>query len=230
MKIVSAVVISILLLFGVVFNSFAQSSYNFKDISQGEIDGALLAITPVRFLISNPFFIFITFKENVNLFFQPSALKKSEFNMIIAGKRVKEAYLLSQESDFDNSARTLKLYSDRLGKMTSQLEKARSQNQDISKTIGVFANNLGDQEILLAAILQMSKDKNNDFSTSTNFSLAVTKYIEAVWILNNISPGIKDRYSLTKEASQEAAPVPTPTPTPFLQEGSSSVKLRRIIY
>ncbi|HSX19342.1 MAG TPA: hypothetical protein VLE91_04430 [Candidatus Saccharimonadales bacterium] len=221
---VLACIIAIVLVFLIPFKVLA-TDYNFPPTTDGQIADALSRIVPVRFLESNPLFFVISIKEDVTGFFKPSSAKKAEFEMIVCGKRIKEAYTLSQKSDVKNTSRALKLYSDRVDAMINQLKRARSQNQDTENLVGEMAENLRIHETLLAAINHENIGDAYDFSA--NFDAAVSAHTKAVFALNDIQPGIKDRFVLTKEASVSATPAPSPSP--YL-EATPSVKPKRIIY
>lgn len=230
MRIVSVCLIFILLFFLIPLKVFSFNDYKFAPATEGQVNEALQKIVPVRFLISNPLYLTISLKEIITRFFQPSASKKAEFDMILSGKRIKETYLLLLRGDVKNSSKSLALYSNRLEKMVAQLEKARSQNQEVASLVGLMAENLRLQETLLSAISEKIKTLEDSYSYSDNFAMALSSYTKAVMALDNVRPGIKDRFSLTKnyEATPEA--VSSPSPSPFFQEASSSVRPKRIIY
>lgn len=229
MRFVSVCLVIILLVFLLHTPVLAQNQYNFTPASDGQVNQALERIVPVRFYDPHPLHVFVVVKENVTLFFQPSAVKKAEFNMTLAGKRLKEAYLLQMKGDINNSSADLKAYSKKTNKMVDQLEKARSQNQDIENLIGTIAENLRSHESLFYVMWEKAPD-DDAYSFRSNFDLAVDAHVRAVMALDNIKPGIRDRFSTTKEATPEAVPSPSPSPSPTAKESSPSVRPRRIIY
>lgn len=230
MKIISVCLITILLLFFIPGKIFAHATYNFQAESEGQINEALLKIVPVRFLISNPLYFGITFKESVTRFFQPSALKKAEFDMILAGKKLKEVYLLIERGDVKNASRMLRIYSDRVDKMSHQLEKARSQNQEVSTVVDLVAENLRVHETLFFAINKKWQFMEDSYSFDANFAQAVSSHARAVMVINNVRPGLKDRFSTVKsEATDEAKPSPNSSGD-ALFEASPSTRPKRVIF
>lgn len=207
---------------------FAHSTYNFPQSSEGQVNEALAKLVPVRFFISSPLYYLISFKESVNRFFQPSAVKKAEFDTILAGKKLKEVYLLLEKGDVKNAGRTMALYSLRMNKLTSQLERARSQNQEVSSLVDLVAENLRVHETLFFAInkkWELMEDKYNfDFS----FAEAVASHAAAVRAIDNVKPGLRDRFTTDGDGKAEEIN-PQPYPTPYVQEASPSVKPKRVI-
>lgn len=227
MRKISTCLILLLLSVFITPGVFAQSRPDLPVVGENQISEALGKIVPVRFYYPNPLGILVYLKEAVNLFFQPSAVKKSEFDMTLAGKRLKESYLLLLRNDVNNSSKDLKAYSEKSDEMVRQLEKARSQNQDVENLIGTIAENLKLQETMLGAISQKGH-VDDSYSFKTNLDTAVTSHKKAIMALDNIRPGIKDRFTSTKEATPEA--LPSPSPSPQVKESTPSVRPRRIIY
>lgn len=228
MRIISVCLIIFLLPFFIFTNVSARTEYDFPKASDGQVNEALQRLVPARFLIDNPLYILTSFKESLTRFLAPSAVKKAEFDMILSGKKIKEAYLLVSKGDIKNTSRTLSLYKKRVEKMASQLEKARSQNQNVDALVDVMAENLRIHETLFF-VIDSKRDLFEDaYSFDSNFDSAIAAHSKAVLVLDNIKPGIADRFTTTKgEATEEAEPLPSASP---YVEGTSSVKPRRIIY
>ncbi|MBI3282501.1 hypothetical protein HYZ70_00305 [Candidatus Curtissbacteria bacterium] len=206
----------------------AHSTYNFQTVSEGQVDEALLRLVPVRFLNSHPLYFLIWAKENVTRFFKPSAARKAEFDTIVAGKKLKESYLLLKEGDVKNSGRTLASYGKRLDKMVDGLERARSQNQDVSSLVDLMAENLRVHETMFFAIQKEWELMEDDYNFDSDFAGAVSSHARAVLAIDNVKPGLRDRFTTVgKEATQEANPAPYPTP--YVQEATPSVKPKRVI-
>lgn len=227
MRLVLVCLIAIFIFFSVPSYSLAHTSYNFPQASEGQINEALGKIVPVRFLISNPLYLLISVKETVNRFFQPSALKKAEFDMILSGKKLKEVFLLLEKNDVANARRTLALYSSRIEKMTSQFERARSQNQEVSSLVDLMAENLRVQETLFSAIDKRWQQMEEDYDFDFLLSAAVSSHASAVLALDNVKPGIADRFVTDDYVATEERI--TPYPVPYIQEATPTVKPKRII-
>lgn len=229
MRIISVCLTIFLLPIFIVTNVFARTEYDFPKSTDGQINEALQRLVPVRFLIDNPLYIVSSFKESLTRFLAPSAVKKAEFDMILSGKKIKEAYLLVSVGDIKNTSRTLGLYKKRVEKMANQLEKARSQNQSVDALVDVMAENLRIHETLFFAIDTKRDSFEDAYSFDSNFDAAVAAHAKAVMVLDNIKPGIADRFTTTKnEATEEAKPMPSPFEK-LIIEASPSVKPRRII-
>jgi len=228
MRIVLVCLIGFLLLFSIPSKTAAHTTYNFQTVSAGQIDEALLRLVPVRFLTSHPLYFLILAKENVTRFFQPSAAKKAQFDVVLSGKKLKESYLLLIRGDVPNSGRTLASYSKRLDKMVDQLERARSQNQEVSSLVDFMAENLRVHETVFFGIQKEWELVEDVYDFDSNFARAVASHAAAVMAIDNVKPGLRDRFTTDDgEATEEAKP--TPYPTPYIQEATPSVKPKRII-
>ena len=173
---------------------FAHTEYQFPQATEGQINEALTKTVPLRFLPSHPLYFLITIKENFERFFQPSSVEKANFDLVLSDKRLKEAYLLLQKNDVKNSSRSLKRYGQRLEKMISQLEKAKSKNQDISPQVQVVAEEFRHHETLFFATLRKWQDFKEGYSFDENFEMAISSFTKAVITIDNIKPGLKDRF------------------------------------
>lgn len=231
MRIVSVCLILLLLVFVVPSSALAHSRYNLTPPTEGQTTEALQKIVPIRFLPIHLLYFSILIKENVVRFFKPSALKKAEFDVVLAGKRLKEAYLLLDNSKIKESQKSLEKYSLRLEKMIAQMEKARSQNQDVAPFVDQTAEIFKSHETLIAAIYQKWQEKDDIYSYDESLQNAIKSYKKAIMAFENIKPGVKDRFMLTKdiELKTEAKPSPLPSESPVSQS-SSSAKPKRIIY
>lgn len=228
MRIVLACLIVVLLLFWAPTKIGAHTSYNFPQASEGQINEALARVVPVRFLISSPLYLLISIKETVNRFFQPSAVAKAEFDMILAGKKLKEVFLLLERSDIKNAGRTLALYSLRVDKMTGQFERARSQNQEVSSLVDLMAENLRVHETIFSAIDKRWQQMEDTYDFDFLFSEAVSSHARAVLAIDNVKPGLADRFTTDDNGTTQEAN-PTPSPLPSSQEATPTAKPKRII-
>lgn len=231
MRFISACLLGILLFFASIAPAFAQSDYNFPEITSGEVQGALQKTVPVRFLPGNPIYFLISIKEAVNRFFQPSAVERSQFDFTLSGKRLKETYMLMAKSDYRRASSNLVRYAKQNESVIRQLKKARSQNQAVEPAVSAMADSLRFHEQLLVAIYDMGRSSDtNNFDGS--FSKAVEAFKALVGEIDNIKPGIKNRFQISKtvdaSGSAEVNSQPSPPPTPL--EATPTYKPRRIIY
>ena len=227
MKLVSACILSFLLFFySTASTVLAAHQYYFPEASEGQINEAILKIVPVRWLPSNPFYFLISAKETVSRLFMPSSAKRADFDFVLSGKRLKETYLLLEKGDARNANKTLERYASRLNTMDGQLEKARSQNQDIAAIVAGMAEGFKYQEILLFAIWQKTEGPALDVAQSA--------FVKSIDEINNIIPGVKDRFKTVASAEMvESSSSARPSPPPDrdnIPQATSSVRPRRIIY
>lgn len=162
---------------------------------------------------------------------QPSSEKRARFDFVLSGKRLKEAYLFADKGDFKGASRGLLRYSGRLDKMIGQIEKARSQNQDVFNLVSVIADGFGAHEILFSAIDNKSKGVN-DYNFEENYKKAVKSLVRAIGTINDVRPGLKDRFKIATSSAEPstARPSPSPESSPTFFEASPSVQPRRVIY
>lgn len=228
--------LAILLLFFSLFFSFktatyAHTQYNFPKVSEGQVNEALEKLVPLRFLPSHPLYFLITAKESLLRFFQPSSAARTQFDLVLSGKRIKEAYLTANAGDFKNSRRALENYRGRLEKLVWQFEKARSQNQEVVPLADRIAEGLKDHEIMLAAIDKKWQGQEDAYDFDSNFADAVSGFSNAALAIDNVKPGLKNRFMIVveKESKNIIPPSVTP-PDDFVIESSPSRRPRRIIY
>jgi len=164
-----------------------------------QVAEALGHIVPIRFLPDNPLYISISAKETVLRFFKPSAVRRAEFDYVLASKRIKESYVLNKKGKLDKVAGSLRRYALRLDTTTAQIEKARSQNQDVTVLASKVADNLEHQEILLLALA--SDDK---ISNLIVLDQAFSSFVNLVSHIENIMPGVKNRYELLKTSNENS--------------------------
>lgn len=210
--------------------AYAHEAYVFPVVSEGQINEALQNTVPLRFLPGNVFYILIRIKENIDRFFQPSSAKKASFDQILASKRIKETYLLIGKNDKKRASKNLVNYSKRLDKMVSQLEKARGQKQDVVKQVMEIAEGLKNQETLLLATHQKWDLAEDDFGFEQNYKRAIESFTRAALALNEVAPGIKDRFKTATISAGVKEASPSPEPADSLFSASPSAQPRRIIY
>ena len=150
--------------------------------------------------------------------------------IMLASKRIKETYLLLGKNDKKRASKNLISYSKRLDKMVNQLEKARGQKQDVVKQVMEIAEGLKNQETLLLATHQKWDLTEDDFDFEQNYKRAIESFTGAALALNEVRPGIKDRFkTATISATVKEAP-PSPEPADNFFSASPSAQPRRIIY
>lgn len=232
MRFISACLVVVLLFFTSIAPAFGQSGYNFPKITSGEVQGALQETVPIRLLPGNPFYFLISIKEVINRFFQPSAVKRSQFDFTLSGKRLKEIYMLMAKSDYRRASSNLIRYAKQNESVIRQLEKARSQNQAVEPAIGTMADSLRFHEELLIIIYDMKPSSADTYNFDGSFSQAIDSFKTLVGEIDNIKPGIKNRFHISKtvdaSGSAEVNSKSLPSPTPA--EATPTYKPRRIIY
>lgn len=231
MRIISVCLI-VLLLFVSARSAGAHSTYQFPQATDGQINEALQKTVPVRFIPSNPLHFLITAKEIVNRFFQPSARERAGFDLVLSGKRLKETYLLLKEGNVKDASSNLMKYAARVDKMVEQVEKARGQNQDVAALVDRIAEDLRVQETLLFAIDREYKNFEDSFDFDARFGDAFGAFGRAVRAIDNVRPGLIDRFKSVADEDEENNFVPPsiyPVPS-FLFDASPSAKPKRIIY
>ncbi len=229
MRIISACLLSLMLLFSPLTNVFGHGQqFSFPKASEGQIQEAEARLVPLRFLPSHPLHFLILTKETLQRFLQPSAAARAGFDLVLAGKRIKEAYLLTQSGDFENASHGLFNYSKRLDKLVFQFEKARSQNQEVVPLADRIAEGLKDHETLLSAINQKWQGQEDAYDFDTNLAGAVSAFSKMALAIDNVRPGLKDRFMLVVDKGTDDVILPYVSP-PVL-EASPSGKPRRIIF
>ena len=173
---------------------FGANDYLFPKATAGEINEAVEKLTPLRILPSNPLHFFISVKENITRFFNASSVKRAEFDLTLSGKRLKEAYLLTEKHDVANASKALFKYSRRLEKLREQLEKAKIQNQVVLELSEKIADDMAMHERFLYAISQKSEGYQNSYNFADNFQKAENEFKDTVLAIDNVKPGLKDRF------------------------------------
>jgi hypothetical protein len=201
--------------------------------SAGQINEALNNLTPVRFLPNNPLYFLIRGKEMISRFFQPSFRERAQFDYAISSKRLKEAYLLYDRGDLGKTPSELSSYTATLGRIEGQLEKARSQNQDITVIVDRISDNLKYQEVILLVFKNL-KDQNQ-FELKDRVGGASNSFNDFVLYLDKIKPGVRNRFQLidTGESDLKALEINKSrmdTNQNPMGESSAQAKPRKIIY
>ena len=223
----------LLVIFSLKAEVFARSERFIREASEGQINEALQKTVPIRFLPNQTLYFLISIKETFNRFFQPSSVKRAEFDLILSGKRLKETYLLLEKDDTKSASQNLKRYAHRVEKMIGQFEKARSQNQTVETLADLTAENLRSHEILFFAIFEKGKLKDDKFNFDENFEIAVDAFIKSVGAIDSVKPGLRNRFKTVTEAAKLHQQIPPPVfvePSLLETSPSPSIRPRRIIY
>lgn len=228
MRLLSVCLILILLHIWPLTNVFGHGQqFSFPEASEAQIQEAEQRLVPLRFLPSHPLHFLILTKETLQRFLQPSAAARAGFDLVLSGKRIKEAHLLTQSGNFENASRGLFNYSKRLDNLVFQFEKARSQNQEVVPLADRIAEGLKDHETLLAAINQKWRGQEDAYDFDSNLAGAVLEFSKVARSIDNVRPGLKDRFMLV---DRETDDVILPYVSPPVLEASPSGKPRRIIF
>lgn len=232
MKIISACFVTISLFLTLELGAvFAHTDYSLPVPAEGKVTEALEKTVPLRFLPSHPLYSFITIKETISRFFKPSAKERAQFDLVLSGKRLKEAYLLLNEGKISSSGKALSRYGQRLKSMTKQFEKAKAQNQDIENLLGETAETFKHYEILLSAIEARWQESEDLYRFDESLDEAVSAFSETVEVLDRFKPGVADWFQITRNSSDlEELPAMEATPSQIIKEASPSSSPRRIIY
>lgn len=206
---------------------FAQD-IQYNQITGGQVNEALENTTHVRFLPTSFFYYLVRTKELFSRFFKASSRDRAQFDYVLSSKRLKEAYLLAKNGDFDNMGNAMSAYGKALVRTEDQLFKARSQNQEILPIVEKIAANLGYQETLLAVL---KNDGQQNGVKSDALDRGIASFSKFVGSLDEMKPGLKGRYKILISIDNKltASPGPSPQASPVV-ESTSSVKPRRIIY
>lgn len=231
MRKVSVCLLSFILLFSAARAAvFAHTEHKFPKASEGQVNEALAKLAPIRFLPSHPLYFVISLKETVSRLFKPSAVERTKFDLVLGGKRLKEAYGLLENGDIKRASKNFTRYSDRLLKMNNQLEKARSQNQDVSVLVLEIAEGLRIHETMFFEIQRKLGSLERNYAASENFDTMVETFKLTVGAIDNVKPGLKDRFETITEEAANPYEFNTQSPLPSAFEATSSIKPRRIIY
>ncbi len=194
MRVLSACLLSFLITLLAVPAVFAHTEYNFPEASQEQVNEATQKTIPLRFLPNHPLYFALRIKESISRFFTPSSAKRADFDFTLATKRIKESYLMLVKNDLKKSSRSLKGYSQQLNKTMAQLDKARSQNQDVVPQVARMAEEFRFHEIFLSEMIARFETIEDGYDFDENLNSAIDAFSRSILALNNISPGLKDRF------------------------------------
>lgn len=202
---------------------FSRNTFASSDVSSpsgGEIDEAIAKFPPLRFLPGEPLYPLIATKENFYRFFKASALERAQFDFMLSSKRLKESFELLENGKDSKAADNFERYTEKINDLIGQINKAKSQNQDIVALGDNIAAGLEFQEHLISYFVSKDTQSSSDAESS---------FVKLVYRLEEIKPGYKNRFSLTKELEEKTAVEPSPEPTPSPLP-SPDYSPRRVIY
>lgn len=224
-----------LLIFIISVSIFALSlkpvlaeEFNLPEANEGQVSEAQNRLVPLRFLPGQTFYFLITIKEEIDRAFQPSSAKRAEFDFVLSGKRLKEAYLLLLKGDMIGANKALGKYAERTEKMINNLRRARSQNQNVNPVVLEIGEELKSHEVLLSAINKQRRIVDAGL-IEDNFKKSLGVFIDAVTAINEVKPGIRDRFKSATESANLKESTETATPQDNVVN-NKSYSPRRIIY
>lgn len=134
---------------------------NLPKVEPYEIDESLVRLSPIRFLPDHPLYFVITVKEKFDHFAKSNKAKKALFDTHLAGKKIKESYLLVQKNNFEKAGQTLKNYQKINQRLREELRDAQNQGSPVFETEMLMADNL--ERHLKIIIVLASQSTNVSF-------------------------------------------------------------------
>ncbi|OGD85799.1 hypothetical protein A2Z23_00770 [Candidatus Curtissbacteria bacterium RBG_16_39_7] len=191
---------------------FAQETKSLPQVTNlplpqnGQVDEHLPRLSPIKLLPDHPIYFLITWKENAQRFLEGNVSQKAHFDTILAGKRIKETYLLIQKGNFKTSMGTVKRYSKQMERLEKELSGAQKQGADVVTTLDLLADNLFRHQDLMAQIISSVPDEQKEeFLRELNW--ANEKLIAVTELLEKGRPDQAQRLlSRYREATESARP------------------------
>jgi len=118
------------------------------DINSDEVGMLIESYAPVSYLPDSPFYTFVLLKEDIEEAFKPNQLEKIKWKIIIANKRLKEAYLLYKAKDTENASKNIYAFMASLTDIKSSVEKLRGRGDMPIPTIDLENSITNHQKIL----------------------------------------------------------------------------------
>jgi len=215
---------------GVLFfskNILAHEDLGMPQVTGPQVNEAVGEITPLRFAAGSNLAYLVRIKESITHFFKPSSAKKAEYDLRIAGKRLNEAYILTNEKKSSKAVGSSKSYKKLMDRMAHEFEKARSQNQDIAGLIGTTADVLKYHEVLLAKMYSISDEDENYYNAMAD---SIKSFKQTVIVINKIQPGLSDRFESVKNLKPKETEEPKESQSTPSVYFSPSPSPRKIIY
>ena len=143
------------------------------EFDQGKIDEALNNLSPVNKLPGEMFYFLISAKEATQRFFKSTPVERASFDVMLSGKRLKEAYLLAKNGKYNKVSESLKRYNQKVDDIFKQLAKIEKRNLSNLTVLEKLQRSAFYQQRLFAAINQV---KDGDESFKENLHLAGEAY------------------------------------------------------
>jgi hypothetical protein len=199
------------------------------NVTGAQVDEALANTTHVRFLPPNPLYYLTRVKEIFGRFFSSSSVERAEFDFLMSSKRLKEAYLLSKQDRINLARDVLYDYDKSTKSSIAQLNKARSQNQEILPAVDEIIGKLKYHETLIKYLATEVEHESGES--------AISSFKNYVYELERLKPDIKNRFDLAKEDNEDnsgdriqmQSPSPAATPN-FTFETTGGARPKRILY
>lgn len=215
--------LSCFILFAALFlatqTTFAKDNY--ENVSDGQVNEALNNLPHVRFLPPNPLYYLIRSKELFNRFFTASSVDRARFDFMVSGKRLREMHDLAEKNDGRNFMDLIESYQISTERSIKQLEKARTQNQEIAPIVDEIISDLNYHEVLLL---------NMNNRNIAGIDKVIENFKVYVNSIEKFKAGTKNKFKITKENNLEnlgKEHLPSPIPTSSFETTASP---KRIIY
>lgn len=191
---------------------FAQATKSLPQVTnlslpqEGQVEEHLPRLSPIRFLPNHSLYFLIAWKENAQRLLKANASQKAHFDTILAGKRIKEVYLLEKKGNLKESLKTAKRYGKQMERLEKELANAQKQGADVVATLDLLADNLFRHQDLMAQILaSIPSEQKVEFLKELNG--ANEKLIAIVKLLEKGRPDQAQRLlSRYREATESAKP------------------------
>jgi hypothetical protein len=175
-----------------------ESSTQVTDLplpQNGQVEEHLPRLSPIKFLPDHPFYFLITWKENAQRLLKADSARKAHFDTILAGKRIKETYLLTKKGNLKTSLETVKRYGNQMERLEKELTNAQKQGADVITILDLLADNLFRHQDLMAQIaVDVPNDQRDEFLKELN--RANEKLISVAKLLEKVRPDRAQRLIL----------------------------------
>lgn len=135
-----------------VFAQNEASNLYFPQFPQNQILEVQETTPPLKFLPDHPLYFLITLKEQVQRLTKPNVLEKAKFDIVLAAKRAKEAYALSQKGNLKSTSQSLLRYSQKIEHIKNDLEKVKKQKKDLTEIIELLVSHLEKHQVFFTQI------------------------------------------------------------------------------
>ena len=145
-----------------------------------EIEETLVRLSPIRFLPDHPLYFLLALKEKVDHFTKPDKTAKALFDAHLSGKKIKEAYLLSQKNKFGDAQKSLKNYQKVGQRLRDELTQAASQGLPVFEIESLLADNLVRHLKIIIVLVPKSPDQDfkQELSKSLESAVEIGKLLE----------------------------------------------------